>query len=236
MVNDIFATPLFGITLCIVVYLFSEYLIRRFEINNLPPIFISAVIIVCLILYSPDITYAKFNAGGQFISLFLGPATIALALPLYKKWVLVKDNAVAIGGGICFGTVLSIMVIFALAKLLDVSEPMMISMIPKSVTTPIAIEIAKTIGGIPPITTATVVMSGCFGAAFNHKLLAIFGVKNDLACGLAIGLSSHGIGTSACARVNLTQLAISGVAMGLTGIATSIVTPMLLPILQNLVK
>ena len=236
MVNDIFATPLFGITLCLVVYLFSEYLIRRFEINNLPPILVSAIVIVSLILFSPNLTYAKFNAGGQFISLFLGPATIALALPLYKKWPLVRANALAIGCGICFGTVLSIIVIFFMSKLLGVSEPMMVSMIPKSVTTPIAIEIAKTIGGIPPITTATVIMSGCFGAAFNHKLLKLFGVKNDLACGLAIGLSSHGIGTSACARVNLTQLAISGVAMGLTGIATSFAAPIVLPLLQSLVK
>lgn len=236
MVNDIFATPLFGIVLCIVVYVFSEYIIRRFEICNLPPILLSAVIIVSLILCTPALTYEKFNNGGQFISLFLGPATIALAFPLYKKWTLVKTNAVAIGCGIGFGTVLSIVVIFALAKLLGVSGPMLISMLPKSVTTPIAIEIAKTIGGIPPITTATVIMSGCFGAAFNHKLLAFFGVKDDLACGLAVGLSSHGIGTSACATVSLTQLAVSGVAMGLTGIATSIVAPVLLPLLQNIIK
>lgn len=231
-----FSSPLFGITLCFVVYALCEVAIERFHIKYAPPILLSAITIVALIVMLPDLTYQNFNAGGQLISLFLGPATIALALPLYKKWDLVKANAVAIGCGIGFGTVLSILVIFGLAKLLNISEPMMISMIPKSVTTPIAIEIAKNIGGIPPVTTATVVMSGCFGAAFNHKLLKLFGVKDDLACGLAIGLSSHGIGTSACAGVSMAQLAISGVAMGLTGIATSVVAPVMLPALQNLIK
>lgn len=236
MASDILNIPLFGITLCVVVYLFSEWFLRRFEIYNLPPILVSAFVIVNLILFTPGLSYDGFNVGGQFISMFLGPATIALALPFYKKWQLVKANAMAIGSGICFGTLLSIVGIFALSKLLGVSEQMMVSMIPKSVTTPIAIEIAKTIGGIPPITTATVIMSGCFGASVNHRILALVGVKNDLAAGLAIGLSSHGIGTSACARVNMTQLAISGVAMGLTGIATSIAAPIVLPLLQQLVK
>ena len=108
--------------------------------------------------------------------------------------------------------------------------------LPQTCPCPFAIEIAKTIGGIPPLTTAVVIMSGCFGAAFNHKLFNLVGMKNDLAMGLAIGLSSHGIGTSACVGVSMVQLTISGIAMGLTGIATSIAAPILLPILQNLWK
>lgn len=228
-------TPIFGIALTVIVYAICEQIIKRFGIKYVPPILMAAFFIVSFLL-SAGISYEKFNAGGSFVGLFLGPATIALALPLHRNWQYVKENALAICGGILFGTLVSIVAIFLVAKVMGASEMVLLSMLPKSVTTPIAIEIAKTIGGIPPLTTAVVIMSGCFGAAFNHKLCNLVGMKNDLAMGLAIGLSSHGIGTSACAGVSMVQLTISGIAMGLTGAATSILAPILLPLLQNICK
>ena len=114
------------------------------------------------------------------------------------------------------------------------SDKVLVSLIPKSVTTPIAIDISKTIGGIPALTTAAVIFTGMLGATFNHKLLQLFGIKNDVAAGLAIGASSHGLGTSACASISPVQLALGGVAIALTGIATSILAPLLLPILKSI--
>lgn len=112
------------------------------------------------------------------------------------------------------------------------SEQVLLSLIPKSITTPIAIDVSKTIGGIPALTTAAVIFTGMLGATFNHKLLRLLGIKNHLAAGLAIGASSHGLGTSVCANVSPIQLAIGGVAIALTGISTSILAPILLPILK----
>ncbi|MGM9520491.1 MAG: LrgB family protein, partial [Phascolarctobacterium sp.] len=123
---------------------------------------------------------------------------------------------------------------YVCAKGLGASDKVLVSLIPKSVTTPIAIDISKTIGGIPALTTAAVIFTGMLGATFNHKLLQLFGIKNDVAAGLAIGASSHGLGTSACASVSPVQLALGGVAIALTGIATSILAPLLLPILKSI--
>ena len=95
-------------------------------------------------------------------------------------------------------------------------------------------DISSVIGGIPSLTAACVIFTGMFGSTFNHKILSWLGFKNDIAIGLAIGASSHGLGTSACVNKSALQLAIGGVAIGLTGIATSILSPLLLPLLTNL--
>jgi putative effector of murein hydrolase len=144
------------------------------------------------------------------------------------------EKSTAILGGTLIATMVAIIVVYCAAKGLGASERVLLSLIPKSVTTPIAIDISKTLGGIPALTTAAVIFTGMLGATFNHRLLKLFGIKNDIAAGLAIGASSHGLGTSACASVSPVQLAIGGVAIALTGIATSILAPILLPLLQAL--
>lgn len=227
-------TPLLGLGMTIILYTLCETFVARFKLKLVPPILIACPLIVVALLYFPSISYKQYAAGANFLSFLLGPATIALGLPLYRNRRLVKENAALILSSILFGTVLSLVWIYALGKITGLSEQVLLSLLPKSVTTPIAIEITKVLGGLPPITTAVVIFSGIFGAALNHKLLKLFRVHNDLACGLAIGLSSHGLGTSACVGVSNVQLAISGCAMGLTGIATSILAPILLPILKAL--
>ena len=107
-------------------------------------------------------------------------------------------------------------------------------MIPKSVTTPIAMDISSAIGGIPALTAACVIFTGMFGATINHKLLEALKIKNNIAIGLSIGASSHGLGTSVCASKSALQLAIGGASIGLTGIATSLLAPVLLPVLDSL--
>lgn len=227
-------TPLFGLGLTIILYTLCEVLVARFKLKLVPPILIACPIIVGLLLVVPQVDYKHYAAGANFLSFLLGPATIALGLPLYRNRNLVKENAAIIMSSVLFGTILSLLWIYALGRITGLSEKVLLSLMPKSVTTPIAIEISLVLGGIPPITTAVVIFSGILGAALNHKLLKLFRVHDDLACGLAIGLSSHGLGTSACVGVSNVQLAISGVSMGLTGIATSILAPILLPILKTL--
>lgn len=228
-------SPMFGIGLTIIVYVFCELIVNRFELNIIPPFVLACPIIMGIIYFqSPHITYEQYAAGANFINFLLGPATVALALPLYRNRQTLKNNLAVIVSGVVVATVIGIVSIFACGKLFGASEQVLLSLIPKSVTTPIAMDISSVIGGIPSLTAACVIFTGMFGSTFNHKILSWLGFKNDIAIGLAIGASSHGLGTSACVNKSTLQLAIGGVAIGLTGIATSILAPLLLPLLTNL--
>ena len=216
-------SPLFGIGLTVILYAFSEILVDRLNLRILPPFVPACVGIIAILVYTPGLEYQQYAAGAEFINFLLGPATIALALPLYKNRKIIQEKALPILGGVTIATVVAIVVMYFSAKGLGASEKVLLSLIPKSVTTPIAIDVSKTIGGIPALTTAAVILTGMLGATFNH-----------IAAGLAIGASSHGLGASACASVSPVQLAIGGVAIALTGIATSILAPILLPILKSI--
>lgn len=227
-------SPLFGIGLTVIIYCMCEIIVERLNFNIIPPFVLACPIILLTVMYIPDLKYEQYTAGADFINFLLGPATIALALPLIRNRKIIKQHFVVIIGGITIATVTAIVSIFLTATLLGASEQVLISLIPKSVTTPIAIEVSTTIGGIPPLTAAAVIFTGMLGATFNHKILNLLGIKNNLAAGLAIGASSHGLGTSVCAAVNPVQLATGGVAIALTGIATSILAPIILPILKSM--
>ena len=227
-------STIFGLGLTVIVYALCEILVDRLRLTIVPPFVLACPIVIAVIMLAPGVEYKHYAAGAEFINFLLGPATIALALPLYKNRQTIKANAAAILGGVTIAAVVAIVVVYCSGKFLGASEQVLLSLLPKSVTTPIAIEVSKTIGGIPALTTAAVLVTGMLGATFNHKLLALMGIKNDLAAGLAIGASSHGLGTSVCAAVSPVQLAIGGVAIALTGIATSVLTPILLPILKTI--
>ena len=232
--DSLLNSPLFGIGLTVILYAFSEILVDRLGLRVLPPFVPACVGIIALLTCTPGVEYKQYAAGAEFINFLLGPATIALALPLYKNRKVIAQQALPILGGVTLATLVAIVVVYFCAKGLDASEKVLLSLIPKSVTTPIAIDVSKTIGGIPALTTAAVIFTGMLGATFNHKLLKLFGIKNDIAAGLAIGASSHGLGTSACAGVSPVQLAIGGVAIALTGIATPILAPIVSPILKSI--
>lgn len=224
---------LFGIGLTVIVYCACELLVKRLRLTIIPPIVFACPIIILFLLYTPNVSYEQYKPGADFINFLLGPATIALALPLYRNRHVIQNNAVSIAIGILVATLSAIFSIYLCGKVLGASDPVLISLLPKSVTNPIALEITKTIGGIQPLTAAVVLCTGMLGATINHKLLKLLGVKNDLAAGIAIGASSHGIGTSVCANVSAVQLATGGVSIALTGIATSILIPLLLPVLKT---
>ena len=228
-------SPLFGIALTVVVYVLCELIVDKFEMNIVPPFVLACPMIILFIyLQEPYITYDDYENGAGFINFLLGPATVALALPLYNNRHIIKDNLFVIASGIIVATVTGIVSIFVCGKIFGASDQVLLSMIPKSVTTPIAMDISSAIGGIPALTAACVIFTGMFGATINHKLLEALKVKNNIAIGLSIGASSHGLGTSVCASKNALQLAIGGASIGLTGIATSLLAPVLLPVLDSL--
>lgn len=228
-------SPLFGIALTVVVYVLCELIVDKFELNIVPPFVLACPMIILFIyLQEPYITYDDYENGAGFINFLLGPATVALALPLYNNRHIIKDNLFVIASGIIVATVTGIVSIFVCGKIFGASDQVLLSMIPKSVTTPIAMDISSAIGGIPALTAACVIFTGMFGATINHKLLEALKIKNNIAIGLSIGASSHGLGTSVCASKSALQLAIGGASIGLTGIATSLLAPVLLPILDSL--
>lgn len=228
-------SPLFGIALTVVVYVLCELIVDKFELNIVPPFVLACPMIILFIyLQEPYITYDDYENGAGFINFLLGPATVALALPLYNNRRIIKDNLFVIASGIIVATVTGIVSIFVCGKIFGASDQVLLSMIPKSVTTPIAMDISSAIGGIPALTAACVIFTGMFGATINHKLLEALKIKNNIAIGLSIGASSHGLGTSVCASKNALQLAIGGASIGLTGIATSLLAPVLLPVLDSL--
>lgn len=228
-------SPLFGIALTVVVYVLCELIVDKFELNIVPPFVLACPMIILFIYFQePYITYDDYENGAGFINFLLGPATVALALPLYNNRHIIKDNLFVIASGIIVATVTGIVSIFVCGKIFGASDQVLLSMIPKSVTTPIAMDISSAIGGIPALTASCVIFTGMFGATINHKLLEALKVKNNIAIGLSIGASSHGLGTSVCANKNALQLAIGGASIGLTGIATSLLAPVLLPVLDSL--
>ena len=228
-------SPLFGIALTVVVYVLCELIVDKFELNIVPPFVLACPMIILFIYFQePYITYDDYENGAGFINFLLGPATVALALPLYNNRHIIKDNLFVIASGIIVATVTGIVSIFVCGKIFGASDQVLLSMIPKSVTTPIAMDISSAIGGIPALTAACVIFTGMFGATINHKLLEALKIKNNIAIGLSIGASSHGLGTSVCASKNALQLAIGGASIGLTGIATSLLAPILLPVLDSL--
>ena len=228
-------SPLFGIALTVVVYVLCELIVDKFELNIVPPFVLACPMIILFIYFQePYITYDDYENGAGFINFLLGPATVALALPLYNNRHIIKDNLFVIASGIIVATVTGIVSIFVCGKIFGASDQVLLSMIPKSVTTPIAMDISTAIGGIPALTAACVIFTGMFGATVNHKLLEALKIKNNIAIGLSIGASSHGLGTSVCANKSALQLAIGGASIGLTGIATSLLAPVLLPVLESL--
>ena len=228
-------SPLFGIALTVVMYVLCEVIVDKFELNIVPPFVLACPLIIAFIYWQePYITYDDYELGAGFINFLLGPATIALALPLYNNRNIIKENLFVILSGIMVATVTGIVSIFVCAKMFGASSQVLLSIIPKSVTTPVAMDISAAIGGIPSLTAACVIFTGMFGATVNHKLLEALKVKSNIAIGLAIGASSHGLGTSVCAGKNALQLAIGGASIGLTAIATSLLAPALLPLLESL--
>ena len=160
-------SPLFGIGLTVILYVISEIIIDRFSLNIIPPFVIACPLVIAVIVLAPGVEYKQYEAGAEFINFLLGPATIALALPLYKNRELIMAKAGAIAGGVTLATLSAIIVVYFCGKAMGTSEQVLLSLIPKSITTPIAIDVSKTIGGIPALTTAAVIFTGMLGATFK---------------------------------------------------------------------
>ena len=193
------------------------------------PLVLSMLMIIALLL-GFHISFDDYNRGGQFISFFLGPATVILAVPLYKKISLLKENVMPILAGIGAGSAAGIVSIILMCKMFGLDELVSISMIPKSVTTPIGIEISSQLGGLPSITVAAIVFTGIAGVLLGPIVCKLFRIDDEVAVGVAIGTSSHALGTTKAVEIGETEGAMSGLAIGIAGLVTVFLAPILVKI------
>ena len=221
------ASPLLHLTLTLVAYQIGLTLYRQSKLNPLlNPVLISIILIVSF-LVATGTSYATYFDGAKFVHFLLGPATVALAIPLYRQFELVRRSAVAIVCSVVAGSLTSMLSAVGVAWLLGGSRASMISLAPKSVTTPVAMGISEQLGGLPSLTAALVILTGILGAMIGTFILNALGIKNWAARGLAMGTASHGLGTARALQVNELAGAFSGLAMGLNAVATALLLPLL---------
>ncbi len=226
MLNELIATPLFGIALTLIVYALAQRLYLRTGHILTNPVAVSIAAIIVLLL-AADIPYQAYAVGGDYILFLLGPSVVALGLPLYTRRaeILAKKGPILVG--VTAGAVVSIVTASGLAWLLGGSREVILSLAPKSVTTPIAIGIVEKIGGLAPLTAALVVLTGCIGAICGPEFCRLIGVRDPTAMGLAVGTASHGIGTARMLEEDRLAGAVSGLAIGLNGLITAFILPLL---------
>lgn len=209
--------------------LFKE-LQRRTGWVLLNPILLTIASLI-LFLKLTGISYETYQEGGQLIEFWLKPAVVALGVPLYLQLEMIKKQLLPILLSQLVGCLVGIVSVVLVAKLLGATPDVICSLAPKSVTTPIAMEVSNTTGGIPSLTAAVVVLVGLFGAVFGFKILTLGRVKSPIAQGLSMGTASHAIGTSAAMEISRKYGAYASLGLTLNGILTALLTPAILRLL-----
>jgi len=224
--RELFSTPIFALLISILAYEIGILINKTTKIAFFNPLMIAiALVIGALLVFR--IPLDDYKKGGDFISMFLTPATVILAVPLYKNLNSLKKDYIAILGGVIVGSVTAIFSIYALARAFKVPRELLASLIPKSITTPLGIELSKQIEGIPSVTVAAIIITGIIGAVFAQWILKVFRITDKTAKGIAIGTSAHALGTTKAVELGETEGAMSGLAIGLAGLVTVIVATVL---------
>jgi predicted murein hydrolase (TIGR00659 family) len=223
------ASPLLGLTITLLAYLVAQALYAKSRFNPLVNPVLIAVALLVMLLEITGTPYATYFEGAQFVHFLLGPATVALALPLYRQWPKLRRAAWPLIGGLVAGSLTAIASAVGVAALFGASHQTIASLAPKSVTTPIAMAVAAEIGGIPSLTAVLVITTGVFGAVFARSILNLLRVTEPEVRGFALGVASHGIGTARAFQVSEEMGAFAGLGMGLNGVFTAFVVPVLLP-------
>lgn len=217
------ASPLFGITLTLGAFWLAQKIAHWAGGKAWANAVFIAMLLVAVALVATGVPYQKYMTGAQFIGFLLGPATVALGLPLCRQVEKVRAVAPMIIGSVAVGGTAGILAGYFITRWLGGTQAMSLSMAPKSTTTPISLALSEQIGGIPPLSAVFTIVAGVVGSVLAPWLLDLVRVKDARARGLAIGVSSHGVGTARALQESETAGAFSGLAMGLNGLFTSLV-------------
>ncbi|ERT68509.1 MULTISPECIES: LrgB family protein [Cetobacterium] len=223
-------SPLVSILISLVAYQIGVFIYRKTKITLLNPLLLG-IIFVISILVTFDIPLNEYNKGTEIITFFLAPATVVLAVPLYNQIETLKKNIVPILFGITVGSTSAILSVIFLSKLVNLEKDVLISILPKSITTAIGIEITKALNADTALTIVAIVSTGIVGAAIGPTICKWSKIDNSIAKGVAIGTASHAVGTSKAIEIGEVEGAMSGLAIGIAGI----ITVFLIPILINFI-
>lgn len=225
--------PLLWLTLTVAAYVFAHRLYRRCgELAVLNPVLLSILLII-LVLRSSGTDYATYFEGAQFVHFLLGPATVALAVPLYRQLGALRRLWLPVSCALLAGSVTAVISALGLGWLMGLDRLALLSLVPKSVTTPVAMGIAEQVGGLPSLTAVLVILTGIVGAVMGLPLLALLRIRDPEARGLAMGVAAHGIGTARAFQAGERAGAFSGLGMGLNAGLTAVLVPLLLYLLPS---
>ncbi|MGL6201498.1 MAG: LrgB family protein [Lachnospiraceae bacterium] len=221
MSNFVFESAMFGMVLTISSYLLGVYLKNKFKLAILNPLLLSVIISIIVLLVF-HINYDDYYESAKYVSYLLTPATVCLAIPLYQKIALLKKYATAIIAGIIAGVISSLGSILGFAVLFQLTHEEYVTLLPKSITTAIGIGVSEEHGGIVTITVAVIIITGLLGNMLAESICKMFKITNPVAKGIAIGTSSHAVGTAKAMEMGEVEGAMSSLAIVVAGICTVI--------------
>ncbi len=227
------ASPLLGLTLTLCAYAFAFSVYRRAGFSPLANPVAIAIGLIVAILALTGTSYQTYFSGAQFVHFLLGPATVALAVPLARQVTRLRQRFIPLLLGLVVGSLTAIVSSVALVAWLGGNAALVASVAPKSATTPIAMAVAERFAGLPSLTAVLVISTGVFGAVTARFLFNALGVAQPAIRGYALGVASHGIGTARAFQVSAEMGAFAGLGMGLNGVLTALVAPWLLPLLMS---
>ncbi len=224
-------SEIFDLALVVGTYIAATILYKKTHLSVLHPL-LTSIFVIIVILEFLDIEYASFQQGSHLIHFMLGPSVVALGYVLFEQMKYLKGNVVSILTSVFVGAIVGIISVIVIGKLMGADQSLIATLQPKSVTTPIAMGISEKNGGIPSLTAVIVVAVGIFGSIVGPAVMKVLGIESRIAKGLALGASSHGVGTAAAIQLGAVEGALSGLAIGLMGIMTAILVPVISYILS----
>ena len=224
MLNTLLKEPLFQITVTLAAYALVNRLYKRWHFFLFNPLILATVVVIYILKYA-QIDYEVYSKGGDMITFLLGPATVALGVPLYKQIPKIRANLKSITVGVLTGSITAITSTLFLAKALGAGRETLLSIAAKSTTMPIAIGITNVLGGNDKIIVLSVAITGIFGGAVGAEVMKLAKIKNRIAVGIGIGTASHAGGTSRAIQIGETEGSMSGAAIVLTGLTTALIAP-----------
>ncbi|MCT4619147.1 MAG: LrgB family protein [Marinisporobacter sp.] len=229
----IIENPFFGLCLSLVAFLIGIKINKKLNHPAVNPLLIGVIIVISFLKIT-DIDYKIYHEQNKILNFLLGPATVVLAVPLYKNMEVLKKNLKAVLSGVLIGSITSIISVLIMGTLLGASDKILFSMTPKAVTTPIAMEVSRVLGGIPSLTAGLVSVTGIFGACFAPEILKFFRIKNEIAVGIAIGTTTHALGTTRAFQEGEVQGAMSSLSIGIAGLITALISPYIIFLMEKL--
>lgn len=227
---EFITNPIFLIAITFIAYIGAQILQRRFGIRLFNPILVSIIAII-IFLRGTGTDYETYRQSSIYIDFWLKPAVVALGLPLYRQLSTIRKQILPLLLSEIAGCVVGIISVVLIAYLLGASHQVVMSLAPKAVTTPIAMEISAATGGIPALTAAVVVSTGIFGGIAGFRIIRLSHIKSPIAQGLSIGTAAHAVGTSAAMERGERYGAFSSLGLTINGLLTALLTPLILSLI-----